>query len=101
MKETSRRPGPRFMKKVLARWRWLETRGVDLERAAGEIGVTVTELRAWSRAEGSTEPLLVPVHVEGEVVAEKRGALVAVMARGVRVEGLTIADVVELIRRLS
>ena len=43
-------------------------------------------------------PLLVPVQIAGE--AAERRALV-VFAGGVRVEGLTVAEVAELVRRLS
>lgn len=46
-------------------------------------------------------PLVVPVTVEGERMVGGGRGLVAVLAGGVRVEGLTIADVVDLVRRLS
>lgn len=76
----------------------MAARGVGLERAAEELGVTAADLRAWSRVhEGA--PLVVPVQIEAEAV-ESRG-LVVVLAGGVRVERLTLADVVELVRRLS
>ncbi len=39
-------------------------------------------------------PLIVPVYVEGEATTIECGSLVAVLAGGVRVEGLTIAYVV-------
>jgi hypothetical protein len=97
----SKASGEHFKKKVLARWRWLARQGTSLEQAALEIGVAVTELRAWSQEESSAMPLIVPVYVEGEATRIERGGLVAVLAGGVRVEGLTIADVVELARRLS
>jgi hypothetical protein len=40
-----------------------------------------------------------PLHVEGETGVGGGGDLVAVLAGGVRIEGLTLADVVELARR--
>jgi hypothetical protein len=101
MKETVKGSSSRFKKKVLARWRWLSARGVGIEQAAEEIGVTVTELRSWMEDGGRSVPLIVPVQVEDEVVSGERGGFIAVLAGVVRVEGLTIADVAELARRLS
>lgn len=89
----------RFKVKALARWRWLSARGVGLADAAEEIGVAEAELRAWSVG-ALTTPLLVPVEIESRASGPK-GDLVAVLAGGVRVEGLTLDDVVELVRRLS
>lgn len=89
----------RFKRKVVARWRLLAASGVSLEQAALEIGVTVVELLAWSRGVELEGPLLVPVQVAGET-AERR-ALAVVLAGGVRVEGLSVAEVAELVRRLS
>jgi hypothetical protein len=74
---------------------------MSLEQAALEIGVAAAELRAWSQEGSSKIPLIVPVYVANEVTTAERGGLVAVLAGGVRVEGLTVADVVELVRRLS
>lgn len=101
MKTTVKGPSIRFKKKVLARWRWLAARGMDLDRAAEEIGVESTELRAWMQEGSPRMPLFVPVHVEDEAMVGVGGGLVAVLAAGVRVEGLTVADVAELARRLS
>lgn len=89
----------RFKRKVLARWRQLATSGVSLEQAALEIGVTAGELLAWSRGAKDETPLLVPVQIADEDTG--RRSLVVVFAGGVRVEGLTVAEVAELVRRLS
>lgn len=98
--ETKQKPrSDWFKRKALARWRWLEASGVELERAAIEIGVTAAELRAWSRGAEVEAPLLVPVQVADET--EERRALVVVFGDRMRVEGLTVAEVVELVRRLS
>ena len=94
---TETKRSERFKRKALARWRLLAASGGSLEQAALEIGVTVDELRSWSR--DGKAPLFVPVQVEDEI-AERR-ALVVVLPGGVRVEGLTITDVAELARRLS
>lgn len=101
MKDTKKRRSTRFKVKALARWRWLAERGVGLAAAAAEIGVAEADLRAWSSGEPTVERLLVPVHIEeGSTTVVERG-LVAVLAGGVRVEGLTLDDVVALARRLS
>lgn len=99
METKQKQRSERFKRKVLARWRLLATSGASLEQAALEIGVTAVELRAWSRGAEDETPLLVPVQVADEV-AEHR-TLVVVFASGVRVEGLTVAEVAELVRRLS
>jgi transposase len=99
MQTKQKRPSERFKRKVLARWRWLAARGVDLERAALEIGVSAAELRAWSQEQVVEAPLFVPVQVEVESAEQRE--IVVVLAGGVRVEGLSVADVAELVRRLS
>jgi hypothetical protein len=43
--------------------------------------------------------LILPVQIEAESTARRE--LVVVLGSGVRVEGLTIADLAELLRRLS
>lgn len=99
MQTKQKRPSERFKRKVLARWRWLAARGIDLEQAAIEIGVPVADLRTWSRAQEVDAPLFVPVQIEGESTAARE--IVVVLAGGARVEGLSVADVAELVRRLS
>jgi len=98
---TVKSSGGRFKRKVLARWRWLSARGVGIEQVAREVGMEVSELRSWIEDESRPVPLIVPVQVEGAGEAVAREGFVAVLAGGVRVEGLTIADVAELARRLS
>ncbi|WAS90523.1 hypothetical protein [Nannocystis punicea] len=99
METKQKRRSERFKRKALARWRLLATSGVSLGQAALEIGVTVEELRAWSRGVEIEAPLLVPVQVAGEPATPRE--IVVVLAGGVRVEGLTLAEVAELVRRLS
>ena len=98
METKQRQRSERFKRKALARWRLLATRGVSLEEAALEIGVMAAELRAWVRGTEDEAPLLVPVQVT-DVTAERRALVV--FAGGLRVEGLTVAEVAELVRRLS
>lgn len=92
-------PSERFKRKVLMRWRWLAERGVGVEEAALEIGVAMTDLRRWSRSEEVDAPLIVPVRIEAEPLARRE--ITVVLESGVKVEGLTVAEVAELLRRLS
>lgn len=98
MSRSLKQASEKFKKRVLARWRSMSTRGVAFEQAAVELGVRVDDLRAWSQ-EQVTSALIVPVQITPGAGGAR--GLVAVLAGGVRVEGLTIADVVELARRLS
>ena len=91
-------PSERFKRKVLMRWRWLAERGMSVEQAAAEIGVTIADLRRWSRGEEVDAPLIVPVEIEAEPLARRE--ISVVLASGVKVEGLTVAEVAELLRRL-
>jgi transposase len=54
----------RFKRKILARWRVLSAQGVELERAALEMGISAATLAAW--VERSEQPLLVPVAISDE-----------------------------------
>ncbi|HZF74504.1 MAG TPA: hypothetical protein VE033_01540 [Acetobacteraceae bacterium] len=99
MKKDEKKRSEAFKRKALARWRLLSSRGVALDRAAVEIGVAGADLEMWSRAAAPEGPLFIPVHVEGEDA--RRSGLVIVLGCGVRVEGLSLADVAELARRLS
>lgn len=98
METKQKQRSERFKRKALARWRLLATSGVSLEQAAQDIGVTAVELRAWLRGTEDEAPLFVPVQV-ADATAERRALVV--FAGGVRVEGLTVAEVAELVRRLS
>ena len=93
----------KFKRKILARWRVLSARGVDPGRAAIEIGVGVADLEMWIREAASGSPLFVPVWVEDEDegAGERRSGVVVELGRGVRVLGLSVAELAELVRRLS
>lgn len=99
MQTKQKGPSERFKRKVLMRWRWLAERGMSLDQAAREIGMTTADLQRWSRGQEAEAPLIVPVQIEAESTARRE--IVVVLGSGVRVEGLTIADVAELLRRLS
>lgn len=95
------KPSEKFKRKVLARWRMLSARGVDPGRAAVEIGVAATDLEMWIREAASGSPLFVPVYVEDEAAGERRSGIVVELGRGVRVLGLSVAELAELARWLS
>lgn len=99
MQAKQKRTSERQKRKLVTRWRWLAARGVEVEAAALELGVAASDLLAWSGAQERDTPLFVPVQVEDEPVL--RSGIVAVLRCGVRIEGLTVADVAELARRLS
>lgn len=99
MKKSEKKTSEAFKRKVLARWRLLSMRGVEVERAAVEIGVGAADLATWIREAASDSPLFVPVHVVGEAAVES--GVVVVFGCGVRVEGLSVADLAELARRLA
>ena len=99
MKTGERKTSEAFKRKVLARWRLLSERGWEHERAAVEIGVAAADLARWIREAGSDGPVFVAVHVEDE--AAERSGVVVVLGCGVRVEGLSVADLAELARRLA
>ena len=99
MKKSEKKTSEAFKRKVLARWRLLSMRGVAVERAAVDIGVEAADLATWIREAASDSPLFVPVHVEDE--AAVGSGVVVVFGCGVRVEGLSVADLAELARRLA
>lgn len=99
MQTKQRGPSERYKRKVLMRWRWLAERGRSLEQAAFEIGVTTADLHRWSRGQETEAPLIVPVQVEDESTVRRE--IVVVLRSGVRVEGLTVVEVADLLQRLS
>lgn len=99
MKKSEKKTSEAFKRKVLARWRLLSMGGMAVERAAVEIGVAAAELGMWIREATSESPLFVPVHVD-DAASAGRGVVV-VFGCGVRVEGLSVADLAELARRLA
>ena len=86
-----------------------EQQGANINGIALELGVSTTSLMRWSRkaaksAEGFRAVELV-VEPESHVAVSKPARLAAGVSvhgpRGLRVEGLTIAELAELIDRLS
>ena len=52
MMKAEQRPGKTWQRKCVARWRLLSARGLDLQAAAAEIGVSADDLAAWSLSFG-------------------------------------------------
>jgi transposase-like protein len=86
-----------------------EQQGANINGIALELGVSTTSLMRWSRkaaesAEGFRAVELV-VGPESSAVTSKparlAGTVVVHGPRGLRVEGLTVAELAELIDRLS
>lgn len=71
MQTKQKSPSERFKRKVLMRWRWLAERGISLDEAAREIGVTTADLHRWSRGQEAEAPLFVPVQIEAESTARR------------------------------
>ncbi len=72
---------------------------MGLERFAAELGMSATTLRKWKRDAGAGTPAFCEV----EVVAPRPAGstLVVYGPSGLRIEGATMADIAELIRRLA
>lgn len=98
MQTKQKGPSERLKRKVLMRWRWLAERGRSVEQAALEIGVPTVDLQRWSRGQEAEAPLIVPVQVEDESTVRRE--IVVVLRNGVRVEGLNVVEVADLLQRL-
>jgi hypothetical protein len=103
------RPYPEVLRRAaVMHLREREREGGDVAGAAAELGVSGTSLVRWShRTEVASkgfravEVIGGPAETSGSEIAAQRSAIVVHGPRGVRVEGLTVADVAELVGRLS
>ncbi|APR75265.1 Hypothetical protein A7982_00611 [Minicystis rosea] len=78
--------------------------GVGLSRVAKELGVSATTLRKWGQKESATPaPRAEATFRAVEVVAKPvvASSLVVHGPAGLRIEGATMADIAELVRRLA
>lgn len=75
--------------------------GTSVEAISRELGVKRHTLVGWTAAarEVATTPLFVPVNVVADATTKSR--IVVHGSAGVRVEGLDLAGVAELLRRLA
>jgi hypothetical protein len=86
-------------KRVVDYARCRRAEGASWARVASEIGLRFETIRRWCAASNAGSPprALVPV----EVVAEARAVMTVVSRSGIRIEGATLADVIELLRALG
>lgn len=98
------RPYPaRLRRAVLALAEQQKRAGVSLGSFAAEVGVSATTLRKWKRDAKGGGGAATSAFCEVEIVAARTpaSALVVYGPSGLRIEGATIADVAELVRRLA
>jgi hypothetical protein len=95
------RPYPaRLRVQVLAHVERRRRAGIALEAIAAELGLAVATLRNWKRNTAGTAH---PTFCEVEIVPPSGppSALIIHGPAGLRIEGATIADIAEIIRRLA
>jgi hypothetical protein len=95
------RPYPaRLRGQVLAHVERRRRAGIALEAVAAELGLAATTLRKWKRSVAATAP---SAFCEVEIVASSAppSALVVHGPAGLRIEGATLAEIAELVRRLA
>jgi transposase-like protein len=95
------RPYPaRLRAQVLSHVERRRRAGIALEAVAAELGVAASTLRKWKRNVASSAP---PAFCEVEIVSRSAAtsALVVHGPAGLRIEGATIADIAEIVRRLA
>ena len=79
-----------------------EREGVGVAAVAAELGVSGLSLARWSRTLERAEPRFRAVEVVVEAERLERARTVVVHGpRGLRIEGLSVAEVAELLGRLS
>ena len=95
------RPYPaRLRVQVLAHVERRRRAGIALEAIAAELGVAATTLRKWKRnAEGTVHPTFCEVEIVPP--SAPPSSLIIHGPAGLRIEGATLADVAEILRRLA
>jgi hypothetical protein len=76
-------------------WRLRQVAGDALRDVAQALGVAPWSLRRWAR-----DPGVRPVQVVRDTAPERSGVVVVLGAEGLRVEGLDLPAIVELLARL-
>ena len=76
-------------------WRMRQVAGDALRDVAQALGVAPWSLRRWAR-----DPGVRPVQVVRDTAPERGGVVVVLGAEGLRVEGLDLQAIVELLARL-
>src|SRR5512141_2211885 len=82
-----------------------EREGIGLARTAAEIGMSATTLRKWQRQSSEQPRMPAADFCEVEILAAHAAATAPALVihgpAGLRIEGATIADIAELVRRLA
>jgi transposase-like protein len=74
-------------------------KGIRLVPIASELGISATTLRKWQQQKRATSSSYCPVQIV-EPSSSQRGLVVHALG-GLRIEGLSIPELAELVRRLS
>jgi hypothetical protein len=77
-----------------------EGEGASLVEVAAELGMNIATLVRWSRREPRSDTRFRAIEIVGEPVRRTVEAVVH-GPRGLRIEGLTVREIAELIERLS
>ncbi len=77
-----------------------EREGASVREVAGELGVSAISLERWSQRGRRREESFRAIELVGEPV-RRASAVVVHGPRGLRIEGLTVAEIAELVERLS
>jgi hypothetical protein len=87
-------------REALACYRELRAGGTSAERAATRLGLSALTLEGWGKR---SRVAFAPVVVEGEAVAAAPSSMRVVVLgpRGLRIEGLDVAGLAELLQRLA
>jgi hypothetical protein len=95
---------PAALRDRIARWtRARRGGGASWQDIAAELQITVETLKRWTAIGASVETALVPVEVVAELprVGEDGREFRLVTRAGHRIEGLRLADVIEIVRVLG
>lgn len=94
-------PYPESLRReAVAYWRERQMQGGSLRQVASELGVSGITLGRWSRREAEGTSGFRAIEVVAGAVRRESWPVVH-GPRGVRVEGLTVAEIAELFERLS
>lgn len=95
------RPYPESLRRAaVEHHREREREGASVREVAAELGVSDASLMRWSRTEPEIGHGFRAIALVAEPVGRMNGAVVH-GPRGLRIEGLTVAELVELWERLS
>ena len=94
------RPYPEAARAAAVQWAERRQReGLGLHRIASELGISPTTLRKWRQPHGGLPSAFLPVQLVAP--ASPASAFVVHAPSGIRIEGLTLAELTELVRRLG